>query len=405
MNAIVPQSQSRQLITFQEDEIDLIKSTICVGATDVELKLFLHQCQRTGLDPLARQAFAIKRWDSTQNKEVMAIQTSIDGFRLIAERTKKYAGQQPPQWCGEDGVWKDVWLSDNDPAAARIAVLRSDFKEPCVGVARFKSYAQRKRDGSLTKMWLEKSDIMIAKCAEALALRKAFPQELSGLYTDDEIAAETIDGPIVPMPPSPPPAPSAPPAPAAPSAPAAPEAPKDTVGEIPAFLDRSKTPAAAPAPAPVTDGPHDIPVPQKGGKPVWMTWGKALIEKILASASHAEVDQWRVLNAKSLQTCEQAAPKAHASIMKAIAKRAGEIATMPPPADVVEEPVSEDAYGDLKREFWSELDACLTEPAVMEVRDRALLQLEDEDKEPWKQACADKATELFNGGTKTTDEG
>ncbi len=177
----------RAELELSSEQLELIKRTVLKPknreASDDELALFAHQARKTGLDPLAKQIYGIFRWDSRSEREVMTIQTSIDGFRLTAQRSGRYLGQTPVYWADQDLNWYEVWLKDGPPAAAKVGVYIAGAPEPTWAVAKYSSYV----DGR-SPMWRSMPDVMIGKCAEALALRKAFPAELSGIYTAEEMA-------------------------------------------------------------------------------------------------------------------------------------------------------------------------------------------------------------------------
>ncbi len=173
------------------EQIDLIKETVCKDATDNELKLFLTRCKRTGLDPFSGQIHAVKRWDSKQGKYIMSIQCGIDGYRLIAQRTGECAGIDEAVYDTDSG---------KHPNKASVTVYRvvAGVRVPFSASARWDEYVSvynNKKSGEQETgtMWKKMPYLMLGKCAEALALRKAFPAELSGVYTSEEM--EQADNP------------------------------------------------------------------------------------------------------------------------------------------------------------------------------------------------------------------
>ena len=116
----------------------------------------------------------------------MTIQAGIDGLRSIAERTGQLDGSET-FWCGEDGQWQDVWLGAKSPAAAKTIIHRKGASHPFVGVARTADY------NAGQGLWTKMPAAMIAKCSEALALRKAFPADLSGVYSADDMQQAEVE--------------------------------------------------------------------------------------------------------------------------------------------------------------------------------------------------------------------
>lgn len=179
-------------MSFTPEQVELLRRTVAKGTTDDELLLFVNVANRLGLDPFARQIHCVVR--ENRRGRSMTIQVGIDGFRLVALRSGEYRGQRPIEWCDDTGAWTQVWLEPTiAPVAARATVLREGWAEPVVAVAHWAEYVQmtwddRTRGHVPNAMWSKMACSQLAKCAESLALRRAFPAELSGVYTPDEMA-------------------------------------------------------------------------------------------------------------------------------------------------------------------------------------------------------------------------
>lgn len=171
---------------FNHEQIDLIKNQICKGASDDELKLFIQVCKKTGLDPFSKQIYSIPRGN------VRTIQTSIDGFRLIAERTGRYTPGREPTYS----------YDKNGNLISATSYIKKQTKDgtwhEVAATAYFSEY-----NGN-NSFWKKMPHLMLAKCAESLALRKAFPAEMSGLYGEEEMhQADAEIKPVVPSNPPP----------------------------------------------------------------------------------------------------------------------------------------------------------------------------------------------------------
>jgi len=184
-------AQDNTVLSFDEEARQLISDNIAPGASSVEIEVFLKFCEHVQLDPFRSQVWLVPRYDSKLRRQVFKPQVGIDGMRLIAQRSQLYGGSLEPEWCGTDGVWQSIWLDKKThPAAARFRVVRKDWQEPSVGIATWDQFAPmmgKKGEKYLAPMWQQMGPHMLAKCAEAQALRRAFPAEMAGVYADIEL--------------------------------------------------------------------------------------------------------------------------------------------------------------------------------------------------------------------------
>lgn len=170
-------------LEWTPEQRKMIRDTYASGANDSEFSMLMQIASVRNLDPIKRQIWFVKRWDSMKRCEVWAPQTSIDGLRTIAQRTGLYDGQDEPEFLNDKNGRLEF---------CRVKVYRKDWNRPAVGIAYWSEYAAKKKDGSITAMWSEKPHVMLAKCAEALGLRKAFPEDTAGLYVPEEMAEKDV---------------------------------------------------------------------------------------------------------------------------------------------------------------------------------------------------------------------
>lgn len=179
-------------------QVELIKRTVAKGASDDELKLFIQVCKGAQLNPFLRQVHFVKRWNSKLGAEEGAIQVGIDGFRAIAEDSRQYAGNDDPIYDGDHEIEVSTAKETKKvtvPGKATVTVykLMDGQRFPFTATARWTEYYPGPKQGY---MWHKMPYNQLGKCAEALALRKAFPKLLSGMYVAeemDQIRTETVE--------------------------------------------------------------------------------------------------------------------------------------------------------------------------------------------------------------------
>ena len=168
---VLRRTQDIALLTDQQ--LALLKKTYAPTATDEEFAFYLQVAQAADLNPFTQPPeiylFKIK------GKLVMPV--GIDGLRRKAAESGDYAGQVGPQWCGEDGEWKDIWLpkeAKERPVACRVGVLRympngEVNPNPTWGIAKASEFAKD------TAFWRDRFCHMLSIRAEGHAFRKGCP--------------------------------------------------------------------------------------------------------------------------------------------------------------------------------------------------------------------------------------
>lgn len=174
---------------------DTVRNYLTSGngkVSDQEVIMFIELCKAQNLNPFVRDAYLVKMGDSSPaqiivGKDVFIKRASenpnFNGMRAGIVVLNKNGDIQEREGSlklpGEElvGGWCEVHLKDKD--------------YPTKSIVSFEEYAQKvKSTGKLNSMWESKGATMIRKVAQSQALREAFPNELRGLYQQEEMGRE-----------------------------------------------------------------------------------------------------------------------------------------------------------------------------------------------------------------------
>lgn len=170
---------------MNNEQVAVLKRTIAKGCSDDEFALFLQVCQRTQLDPFAKQICPVARWDKKEGRNVMQIQVQIDGFRVLAQRTGQYGGSDRPLFDEGLTLYQHIQAKRGKPQTCAITVYRLVGGQRCAFTAEitWDDFYPGQKQGF---MWDSKPYQMMSKAVESQALRKAFQLELANLQTPEE---------------------------------------------------------------------------------------------------------------------------------------------------------------------------------------------------------------------------
>lgn len=181
---------SPDAIAWTNKETELIATVIAPGIANdpIAMRAFATICRHTGLDPFAKQIYAWK-------DKGLVIHIAVGGWRAMASRSTEYRGQVGPEWCGPDGHWRDVWLEETPPAAARVGVLRAGFERPLWATVTWKEFqrTQARRGAKGPTPWDEQPAHMLATRAEAHALQRAFSEMYERVASVAKDAMASVD--------------------------------------------------------------------------------------------------------------------------------------------------------------------------------------------------------------------